>query len=99
MPSERLCASPGASWAMESPLAWRVIGTINDLECSTPCGINGILTQVQVQGFSLPTKCSTPCGINGILTLAIRAGWDDRDMCSTPCGINGILTGYLTLSL
>ena len=40
--------------------------------CSTPCGINGILTmQAAVRGCPMQ-RCSTPCGINGILTTDAR---------------------------
>ena len=36
--------------------------------CSTPCGINGILTGTVTLSVQWIVMCSTPCGINGILT-------------------------------
>src|SRR6266571_1796129 len=36
--------------------------------CSTPCGINGILTCLCLLNSPTQLRCSTPCGINGILT-------------------------------
>ena len=36
--------------------------------CSTPCGINGILTGGACAKQGINNGCSTPCGINGILT-------------------------------
>ena len=41
--------------------------------CSTPCGINGILTYASHCEHRQAARCSTPCGINGILTLYPQA--------------------------
>src|SRR5262249_48678164 len=36
--------------------------------CSTPCGINGISTEIGPIVWLTINPCSTPCGINGIST-------------------------------
>src|SRR5712692_879828 len=37
-------------------------------QCSTPCGINGIITVYHDRLARAQQACSTPCGINGIIT-------------------------------
>src|SRR5438445_670296 len=64
--------------------------------CSTPCGINGILTASAARASPALSSCSTPCGINGILTNALSHPFTVPTQCSTPCGINGILTLAVT---
>ena len=59
--------------------------------CSTPCGINGIITRIALAEHC-PKWCSTPCGINGIITIGRHAWRGCQVRCSTPCGINGIIT-------
>ena len=39
-----------------------------DSTCSTPCGINGIITAGSLPVSCVRCVCSTPCGINGIIT-------------------------------
>src|SRR6266545_4852523 len=40
--------------------------------CSTPCGINGIITLSYAEQHCTCMRCSTPCGINGIITKSVE---------------------------
>ena len=61
--AQRLAASMESS-----PLD--VLGDYFAVLCSTPCGINGIITRLEERRQEIQAKCSTPCGINGIITLS-----------------------------
>jgi hypothetical protein len=59
--AQRLAAS------MESSLSLEIV--LNSfIECSTPYGINGIITMHHPDFGGSLERCSTPCGINGIIT-------------------------------
>ena len=64
--AQRLAASMESSHCMRST-ASRAVSW-----CSTPCGINGILTDAMRVAYEPSCMCSTPCGINGILTCVVR---------------------------
>ena len=77
-----------------------VTPTIANILCSTPCGINGIIT----------LTCVADGSSAGIRAQRLAASmessrcWHRRDVtvccrCSTPCGINGIITSVLTTVL
>ena len=43
--------------------------------CSTPCGINEVVTIALACRLSMMIQCSTPCGINEVVTAASAATW------------------------
>ena len=87
--AQRLSASMESSRAVR----WRRRCRIG--MCSTPFGINGILTTATWRTVPPWRECSTPFGINGILTRWRVRCINARGWCSTPFGINGILTHML----
>src|SRR6266496_2570017 len=48
--------------------------------CSTPCGINGIITLSYAEQHCTCMRCSTPCGINGIITKSVEVKLIDKDV-------------------
>ena len=55
---------------------------VDNTLCSTPCGINRILTRAG-DVYAISFECSTP-GINGILTMDAVGTLMQRYRCSTP---------------
>src|SRR5207253_2864109 len=94
------CSMPGGMWIVLNALRhqWNphdVIcvnnGTGNT--CSTPCGINGILT-VRDRDYTYWNRCAQRLAASMESSPSPAVFVEERlpDLCSTPCGINGILT-------
>ena len=85
----RRCAQRLAASMESSRIAARIVD--REISCSTPCGINGIITRQWALQKHRP-----------LVLNALRHQWNHHThvafvdgyfcMCSTPCGINGIIT-------
>src|SRR5579872_4426077 len=62
--------------------AWMSVQSVPSM-CSTPCGIDEILTVLSTCQSSAASRCSTPCGIDEILTFLAKVGTLTRLTCST----------------
>ncbi len=60
--------------------------------CSTPFGVNAVITiRRQVRNVAA-TECSTPFGVNAVITKQAKARCVDLIRCSTPFGVNAVIT-------